>query len=586
MATRRMQPPSRFALRRGRLSHGFASSLLGITLLIASDPVPVAQVPRDAPRNRSATGPAVRGRVIAGDTGAPITDARITVRSVDGPGSAKPEPTLVSVPLVPSASADAAGRFELSDLPPGRYRLTVTPGPAAARFLSAEYPDPASEPPLVVSADRLIDGITIPLPRAAVITGRVVNERGEPLSGIVVSAIGVLPGNRIRRPQAGLVPLARTDDNGHFRIFGLPPGDYVLQGIQPRVTMVNQTGTMAPVALSEYLPTYSPGTLLLSEASRIRVQGGDEVGPVEFAIGRRETLTVRGTLVDSTGQPAGGVTVRVATVKSVLGMTGQAAQFSSADGSFAVRNVLPGENVLSAVRWGDSGQEYASMPLTIGADVDGLTLQLRRAVSIRGRVTFEGPAPAAFESLKLRALPLLATQERGAITVQPEADGSFAIDNQFGPLLLSTTGLPGWHLKSVSYDGRDITDVPTEFTSSSSNVEMLLTRNSATVTGTVRTAQGAGTDAAVLIFGRDRSRWDGRLTTTRVGNADGHGRYRLEGLRAGHYLAIALSAEDVNVDEPLPAYFELLAGLATPLELNDGASVTLDLKRIALGALP
>jgi len=215
-----------------------------------------------------------------------------------------------------------------------------------------------------------------------------------------------------------------------------------------------------------------------------------------------------------------------------------------------------------------------------------LAVQLRRAVTIRGRVAFEGAAPAAFESLKVRSIPLLATSERGAITVQPESDGSFAIDNQFGPLLLSTTGLPGWHLKSVTYGGRDITDVPTAFTSSSSNVEILLTRNGATVSGTVRTPRGAGTDAAVLIFGRDPSRWEGRLTTTRVGQADGQGRYRLEGLRAGHYLAIALSADDVNVDEPLPAYFELLAALATPLELNDGAAVTLDLKRLTLGALP
>ena len=561
--------------------HGFASTLVGMTLLVGNSSGPDAQVPRDAARSTSGT--AVRGGVITGDTGLPVTDARIVVRSADIP--APPKSEWISAPLTPSGSVDAGGRFELPNLAPGRYRLMVVPGPAAARYLPAEYPDPASEPPLVVS-DRPIEGLTVPLARAAVITGRVVNERGDPLSGIIVSAIGMLSANRVRRPQAGVVPLARTDDTGHFRIFGLPPGDYVLQGILPRVTYVNANGTTAPGAVGEYLPTYSPGTLLLSEAARIRVQGGDEVGPVEFAIDRREALTVRGTLVDSTGQPAGGVMVRVATVKSVLGMTGQAAQFSSADGSFAVRNVLPGENVLSAVRWGDSGQEYASMPLTIGADIDGLVLQLRRAVTIRGRVAFEGPTPAAFESLKLRAIPRLATPERGAITVQLEADGSFAIDNQFGALLLRPTGLPGWHLKSVSYDGRDITDVPTEFTSSSSNVEVLLTRNSATVTGTVRTAQGAGTEAAVLIFGRDRSQWDGRFTTTTVGHADGQGRYRVEGLRAGHDLAIALSAEDVNIDEPLPAYFELLAGLATPLEVSDGASVTLDLKRITLDALP
>src|SRR4029453_4379464 len=75
MPTRRMQ--------------GFASSLLGLSLLIASSPAPVAQVPRDAPRNRSGTGPAVRGRVVASDTGTPVTDARIAIRSVDNPGSTK-----------------------------------------------------------------------------------------------------------------------------------------------------------------------------------------------------------------------------------------------------------------------------------------------------------------------------------------------------------------------------------------------------------------------------------------------------------------------------------------------------------------
>jgi hypothetical protein len=568
--------------------HGYAAPLLGIALIVGSS-APDAQTPRDAARSTAQAAPPVRGRVIAGDTGAAVTDARIVVRSAGSPAPTKSETMQLSATLQPAASVDAAGRFELSNLPPGRYRLIVAPGPAAARYLAAEYPDPASEAPLVVGGDRPIEGITISLPRAGVITGRVVNERGDPLSGITVSAIGVLSANRIRRQQTGFVqPFARTDDNGHFRVFGLPPGEYVLLGMLPRTTIVNpngMTGTIAPAALSGYLPTYSPGTLLLSEAARIRVQAGDEVGPIEFAVGSRQALTLRGTVVDSTGQPVGGVMVRVATVRSALGMTGQAAQSSRADGSFAVSNVLPGENIVSAVRWGDSGQEYASVALTVGGDLDGLVVQLRRTVTIRGRVAFEGPAPAALDSLKVRAVPLLATQERGAITVQPEADGSFAIDNQFGPLLLRSVAPPGWHLKSVSYGGRDITDVPTEFTSSSPNVEVLLTRTSATLTGIVRTAQGAGTDAAVLIFGRDPSQWDGRFTTTKLANADGEGRYRVEGLRAGHYLVIAVGADDVYLDDPLPNNFELLAGLATPVVVNDGAPVTLDLKRITLGPL-
>ena len=64
------------------------------------------------------------------------------------------------------------------------------------------------------------------------------------------------------------------------------------------------------------------------------------------------------------------------------------------------------------------------------------------------------------------------------------------------------------------------------------------------------------------------------------------GGLRLDGLRAGQYLAIALSAEDVYLDDPSPNNFELLATLATPVVVNEGASVTLDLKRITLGTLP
>jgi hypothetical protein len=568
-----------------RLMRGFASSLFGIILLVSSPPAD-AQVAGDAARKTSGAVPVVRGRLVAGDTGAPVTDARIVARSADRPRSTKPEPMMASWPDGPSAPVDAAGRFEFSNLPPGRYRLIAEPGPAAARYLTAEYPDSASEPPLLVVDDRPFDEITIPLPRAAVITGRVVNERGESLTGAVVSAIGVLPGNRIRR-HIGLPPIARTDDTGHFRIFGLSPGEYVLQGtLALLTTMVMPGGMRATSGPSEYLPTYSPGTLSLAEAVRIRVQAGDEVGPIEFALSRRQALTVRGILVDSTGQPTGGVPVRVVPARPAVNAMLRAGQSSRADGSFAVTNVLPGENILSVVRWDSSGQEYASMPLTIAGDVDGLVVQLRRGVMIRGRIVFEGPAPAAFESLNVRAVPLLATPERGATVVQPSADGSFAIDNQFGPLLLRTIGLTGWTLKTVSYGGRDITDVPTEFTSSGASVEVLLSRNTATLSGSVRTARGAGTDAAVLIFGADPSQWDARFTTTRLGHADGQGRYRFEGLRAGRYLAIALRVEDVSLDDALPIYFDLLAGLATPVVVNEGGSVTLDLERMTLGALP
>ena len=61
------------------------------------------------------------------------------------------------------------------------------------------------------------------------------------------------------------------------------------------------------------------------------------------------------------------------------------------------------------------------------------------------------------------------------------------------------------------------------------------------------------------------------------------GQYRLDGLRAGRYLAVAVTVEDAStISGSGPAYFELLARHATPVMLGDGETKTLDLKRVRL----
>ena len=69
--------------------------------------------------------------------------------------------------------------------------------------------------------------LALGLPRGSVITGRIVDEFGEPLTGAQVRVLryGYAAGARRLLPAG---QSDRTDDQGTFRVFGLPPGEYVV----------------------------------------------------------------------------------------------------------------------------------------------------------------------------------------------------------------------------------------------------------------------------------------------------------------------------------------------------------------------
>jgi hypothetical protein len=164
----------------------------------------------------------VRGRVVADDTGAAIADASVTLLSGATPAVQ---------PGGPAARVEADGAFEIAGIPPGLYRLVVTPGAAALRYVQARHPDPASDNPraLTLAAGQVVDDVVVRLPRAAAIAGRVVDVRGEPLALVDISVFQHMPGGRLLPIRTTIFSsAARSDDQGLFRVFGLRPGAYVV----------------------------------------------------------------------------------------------------------------------------------------------------------------------------------------------------------------------------------------------------------------------------------------------------------------------------------------------------------------------
>jgi hypothetical protein len=196
---------------------------------------------------RKATG-LVLGRVVDGTTGDPIPDAVVTLTGGRargaGPGAARggaapargglglagvevggvPVPGRGGAPNASRQLTGGDGRFVFHDLTAGTYIVNASAPGYLGGFTG---PGAAAGPTTVdlAEAERRSD-VKVRLWKAAVVSGIVVDEAGEPAVGVMVRAMRRSPlGGKIRYSsgQSG-----RTDDRGIYRITSLPPGDYVI----------------------------------------------------------------------------------------------------------------------------------------------------------------------------------------------------------------------------------------------------------------------------------------------------------------------------------------------------------------------
>ncbi len=108
-----------------------------------------------------------------------------------------------------AATTDAAGRYEILNLRPGRYTLIVY----KATFITRSFGQRAADEPgktIDVTDGQVLEGVDVALPRAAAILGRVTDERGEPLESVIASAWQIRFVNGRRQMVAAGLPAQRT----------------------------------------------------------------------------------------------------------------------------------------------------------------------------------------------------------------------------------------------------------------------------------------------------------------------------------------------------------------------------------------
>jgi hypothetical protein len=542
--------------------------------------------PRD--NAQAATGTAkITGRVVAADTGAPIRRAQVRITS----GDAR---------LSRVVTTDTDGRYELISLPTGRYRLFVS----RAGYVALEYGQARpfeNGRPLDVAEGQAIEKIDFSLPRGSVITGRVTDEFGDPMTDVQVQAMRYQFVNG-ERQLVNSGRIAQTDDLGQYRIFGLMPGEYVVRASLRQ--NIAGPGSTEPDPMG-YPGTYYPGVVDVAQAQTVTVTLGQELSSVAFPLVPARLSRISGTVMGSDGRPLSGGMVMLRP-RGTNGMAGMRVAFGSgnnnqvrADGSFQLAGVPPGDYVLDVQQRPQNIRnlqdvnlaqlEFASLPLTVSGDIDNLTIVTTAGVSVAGRVAFEGQTSAPRSNMQVTAIaapgtsssPVAAMAARVLGGGRVNQDGTFELRGIAGARIIRVQGMPpGWALKSVMVEGVDVTDKGFEFRPGNnvSGVVITLTNRLTEITGAVRDARGQPiADYVLVAFPEDTSLWGAQSRYVQTTRPNQNGEFTITGLPPGRYLAVAVPALETGSQSD-PAVLEQLRRSATTFSLADGQTLRLNLE--------
>jgi len=539
--------------------------------------------PRDDSQAAPTGNAKITGRVVAADTGSPIRRAQIRVTS----GEARFNRVVTT---------DGDGRYELLNLPAGRYRLFVN----RAGYVALEYGQARpfeNGKPLDIAEGQAVEKVDFSLPRGSVITGRITDEFGDPMTDVQVQAMRYQFVNGERQlVNAGRV--AQTDDLGQFRVFGLMPGDYV---VRASLRLNQNPDTMNQPDPVGYPGTYYPGVVDVTQAQSVTVTLGQELSSVAFPLVPARLSRVSGIVMGSDGRPLAGGMIMLRP-RGSNGMGALRAAFGGGnqirpDGSFQLTGVPPGDYVLDVQQRPQNVRnlqeinlsllEFASMPLTVSGDIDNLTVVTTPGVTMSGRVVFPGQT-APQSNMQVVANPSAGASSPVAMMMAARAlgggrvnqDGTFELRGLAGPRLIRVQGVPsGWALKSVTVEGNEVTDTPFEFKpgTSVSGVVITMTNRLTEVTGGVRDSRGQPVADYVLVaFAEDTKLWGAQSRFVQTARPNQNGAFTIKGLPPGRYMAAVVAALENGMQND-PAVLEQLRIGAQNFSLTEGQTLNLNL---------
>lgn len=515
---------------------------------------------------------AIEGRVVNALTGEPLNKAQLVLRPEGGsrtPGAAR---------------SDAGGAFVLEGLAPGRYRLTAQRN----GFVSTEYGAGGarrSGTAITLAAGQRLRDLTFKLTPHAVVTGRIVDEDGDPVvhAQVEVRRFGYVQGRRRLMPAGG----ANTNDLGEYRIHGLAPGRYYISANHRLRSMAMMGGTLR-VSGSEpgeqvYGITYYPGSTDPASAVMVSVGAGAQFR-ADMTLLRRPAVRVSGRLANLPAVRSGrNAVVHLASVDEFrIQRTSTTVQ--DAEGRFELHGVLPGSYVLAADWFEERKRLSARKRIEVGAaDLEEINLVLAPGGEVTGRIQVEGTAELALGRMHLNLVPMGESLTMGGMGARINKDGSFKLDNA-APERYSVILAPlpeNCYLKSVRVGEEEALETGLDLSRGGSvgPVTVVVSANGGQVEGVgVGQDQQPAPGATVVLVPDTQRREHSHLYKTAI--ADQYGRFSMKGIAPGDYKLFAWDHVERGAYQD-PEFLKPVEDRGEAITIRENSRETAQLKVIA-----
>ena len=471
----------------------------------------------------------IAGTVVNAVGGSPLARARVSIFE-----TANPQNTLSGI-----TSED--GRFEFTQLPPGKYSLQG----AKRGFAESAYDQHEQFSTAIVTGAGLdTEHLVLRLPPFAVLSGKVLDEAGEPVRRAAVALY-----REDRRTGVGRIQRIRfslTDDLGSYEFAPLISGTYFLSvtatpwyAVHPASSLQKSAGDAAsPVDRSldvAYPMTYYKDATEPDEASPIPIRGGDHL-EVDLHLNPVPALHLLFHVPDN---GAHGFTSPVLQKPSFDGMddvpNGGVEMISP--GVYAMNGVPAGRYTVRTM--GVPGQNEPTSEVEMDISEDGQELDASKgepASTVKASVQLGSEAVpkqffVALRNSKMRVVAGQVVDDKGEVEFRDVAPGKYEV-------LAQTPGKAHSVVRISTQGGGEVSGNILNVTPGSSpNISLAILGSAARVEGFVKRKGQAAPGAMVVLVPKNP---EANRQLFRRDQSDLDGSFSLRGVNPGTYTIVAI----------------------------------------------
>jgi Carboxypeptidase regulatory-like domain len=447
---------------------------------------------------------------------------------------------------------DAGGSFGFNNVATGSYQLTVTHRNYPARRGGVRKT-------VQVTATENAPTVSVELIPGASLSGHVVDEDGDPLSGCMVQIHSAKNFSQSEGGRFMRMPMARED--GSYRLYGLTPGKYTITA--QCTAMVFEPRPLSegpdPPPSAAYPIQFYPGSSDLKSAQVVKLLPGAEKSGIDFQMRPVAVTHIHGKLVAGSADWRGRHDLQIQLEPfdphGARGFT-SGAEINSNDGSFELRQVFPGSyrlvafsrDVFSPQGHQDDANNRmgGTMQVNVADRSIEVSLQLHRSMDLTGTVEIERGNDATTQITPNQIQIILTSDNQfggSPPTSQVNDDGSFTLKSVLPGEWRVRMQAPSGFVKSVRFGNDDVTKRPLDLTSGvAAPLHIIVGTNTATISGTAPPGQ-------VVFSSRIGDDEEAFLGFRGVPVSDSNGQFKLQGLAPGTYRITAGDIGDLPPDE-------------------------------------